>query len=221
MDKKNIEFNYDYLDDIRHGINHDVTASARRCSSFIGLMEQELEDVASEKLKEITKLLKSSLNETIHKSDAVHDLITIQLKEFEANPLDLNAIITSIIHEKQAEMDNKATVTCSDLPQINGDKVWITRLLFEIIDNSFASAKSDSPLTLEIEGREDGNKLHIQIKDNGESIQESAKETVFKLFKRTKVTGLTVARAIVEKSGGDISVEPYDDGVIVHVVLPT
>lgn len=145
------------------------------------------------RLIEITQLEKADTPMPKVKPLHLHTLVNRILKSIEQKPA------IKIIHQPS-------------MHHVSGVPEWIEKMIEEILKNALFYAKS----LVKIHYREKGDKLYISIHDDGKGIPKKHLNRVFDKFyrvdpSRTKSTGgtglgLTLAKAIVKKQGGSISI---------------
>jgi signal transduction histidine kinase len=112
---------------------------------------------------------------------------------------------------------------------VNGDKVHLRRLFFNILDNA---VKFTPPFgDIDVLAAVNGSKIHINISDNGEGIPEQYLTKIFDKFFRVPGKkqndshgiglGLSIARSIALAHDGDITANNKPEkGCIFTIVLP-
>lgn len=153
--------------------------------------------------------------------------------EVELKPLDLSALLrdAAASFEGMAEFSGKALkVNAGDAIEVRGDEAMLRRLVSVLCDNAVKYAPEGD--VIEIALREDGRRATLTV-ENG-LVAPLPPETLKRLFDRFYRAdesrsresggygiGLSVARAIVERHGGDIRAEQTPGGRLrFTVVLP-
>ncbi len=132
-----------------------------------------------------------------------------------------NINITSVINDVVKSLDNATNakgVTIfvdSNNETINGNKQYITELLYNIIENSVKYNKENGKVFVTTSTL--NNKVKIEIRDTGIGIDENEQDRIFERFyrvdkSRSKKTGgsglgLSIVKHIVESHNGQITVE--------------
>lgn len=106
-----------------------------------------------------------------------------------------------------------ADVEISPLPAVHANRLQITRVLQNLLDNAVKYRSLDRPLAIRVTGERRDGMVHIAVADNGLGIARADQDRVFQQFERAgKQTlvqgdgmGLAECRRIVEKFGGAIS----------------
>ncbi len=110
---------------------------------------------------------------------------------------------------------------------IRADKLLISEVLKNLIDNAIGYSPADTAITVRVYSH--GNEVIIEVEDQGEGIPESELDQVFERFYRLSGTqvdgcglGLAIVKDIVESHSGQIDLINRDGqkGLIVRVSLP-
>ncbi|HUR07735.1 MAG TPA: HAMP domain-containing sensor histidine kinase [Nonomuraea sp.] len=109
---------------------------------------------------------------------------------------------------------------------VTGDRLRLTRLLVNLLDN--AERHAESTITVTVDERDDGAVLEIQ--DDGAGIAPEQRESVFRRFTRLDTSrnrddggtglGLSIAREIAMAHGGTLTVEDSDTGARFVLQIP-
>jgi hypothetical protein len=132
-----------------------------------------------------------------------------------ARHLGANAIVAAAtVMSRQAIEGSDAQVTHDDLPEVYCDPTQISFVFASLIDNSIKFRSEQQP-RIHIAARpQENHQVLFSVQDNGMGIDPSYKERIFGVFKRVHNdaypgagVGLPIAKRIVERHGGSISVE--------------
>jgi len=146
-------------------------------------------------------------------------------------PLDLNAVIRSAVHElaPQAQTHNIALELDPALPVLQADRDKITQVITNLVRNAVKYAP-DAP-EIRVTSALDGGDAHIRVTDHGPGLPSDALEKVFERYYRVGNAaergiegtglGLPIVRAIVELHGGRTWAESeLGKGATFHFTLP-
>lgn len=102
----------------------------------------------------------------------------------------------------------------------------LTQVILNLVLNA-AGALENTPGTVRLRAKREGDVAHIEIEDTGPGVPPSMRERIFEPFVTTKEVGkgtglgLSVCRGIVASAKGTISVDPsYEGGARFVVELP-
>lgn len=106
-----------------------------------------------------------------------------------------------------------ADIEIAPLPAVRANRLQITRVMQNLLDNAVKYRSLDRPLAIRVTGERRDGMAHIAVADNGLGIARADQDRVFQQFERAgKQTlvqgdgmGLAECRRIVEKFGGKMS----------------
>ena len=117
------------------------------------------------------------------------------------------------IQHQVAELDGNVEVA-DDLPTIKSDRLSLEQIFGNLLDNAVKYSDPGRPLRIRITGEHlIGNRIAIDVEDNGRGIAADDHDRVFELFRRSgeqskpgEGIGLAHVRTLVRNLGGDITV---------------
>ena len=146
---------------------------------------------------------------------------TIELKEL------LEASAASL-HHQVSETDGRIEVS-ADVAPIVADRLSLDQIFGNLLDNA-VKYRSDRPIEIDIKARRiHGNRVRVDVTDNGRGIAPQDHQRVFDLFRRSGTQdkpgegiGLAHVRTLVRNMGGDITLKSeLGEGTTFTVLLPT
>ena len=204
---KNSEKQIEYLEDIAHQIKTPIT------SMIFSIENLELDYPDSRDIEILKRQLLrlNSLSDILLKLsslDANKDLMKeeqVRLDELVDYALDCLNLKKSMKVEKRTDLKENS---------INGDFYWLAEALINIIKNADNRPTCDKIVVSSYK-----NPLYTSliIEDNGGGIEKENIKKIFKRFYKTPDSngfgiGLAMAKTIVEKNKGEISVSNIDAG---------
>lgn len=151
-------------------------------------------------------------------------LITLHCEKQSINETILQAVKDIYASAKEADImiTYKEEVSCDILH----DRRWTAEACFNLLDNAVKYGKPGNEIVLAI--RELGLTIEISVTDQNEPISGEERTRIFERFYRGKNAiekegvgiGLYLAREIIEKQGGCLSVCPAGHGNRFSIVLP-
>lgn len=151
-------------------------------------------------------------------SDTVDTFIDFYKPYYKDENFSLTNSVQQVLNISDAtlEYDNiKINLNSNETYETYGNANEFTQIVFSIINNArdiFKQRKVKKPeLNIDIENQK------VTISDNGGGIDENIMDEIFMPFKSTtngNGVGLYIAKEIVEKNGGIISIENCDNGAM-------
>ena len=201
------------LDTFAHMVAHNLKNPLNLIVSYAELLRSELI------LSDQQQTFFIALTRNAHKMNSVIDelllLAEMRKTEIEMNPLNMGRIITEaqqrLIHMIQ---DYHVKITMPEhWPQAIGHGPWVEEIWANYISNGIKYGGDPPRLRLGATERSDGM-IRFWIKDNGPGLSPEEQEKLFVPFTRLNQIntsgsglGLSIARQIVEKLGGQAGVE--------------
>jgi signal transduction histidine kinase len=146
--------------------------------------------------------------------------------------IDIRSILEATadnVHHQVAETEGKVTVE-ADVPPIVSDRLSLEQIFGNLIDNAVKYRAADRPVEIHLRARRQfGNRISIEVADNGRGIDAADHSRVFDLFRRAgsqdrpgEGIGLAHVRSLVRNLGGDITLSSQPGvGTTMTVTLPT
>ena len=113
--------------------------------------------------------------------------------------------------------------------RIVSDRLALEQVFTNLLDNAVKYRSRERPLRIDVGAKRiPGNRLAIEIEDNGRGVAAQDAERIFELFRRSgpqdqpgEGIGLAHVRSVVRRLGGDISVNSaLDVGTTFRIELP-
>jgi signal transduction histidine kinase len=193
-----------------------------------GLKQRVLPCVQTE-IPEALKYIRSGVTKMEALLSGLLKLSRLGRVELNVQPLDMTGMIEDILglvdyQLKQANME----AVMHPMPNCVGDEVQLNQVFSNLIDNAIKYRNPDRRGRIEVSGRIDGETAVYEVSDNGIGIEPDYLETVFEIFHRLdprletgEGLGLTVARRILDRHNGSISVRSTrGEGSVFIVRLP-
>ena len=204
---KNSEKQIEYLEDIAHQIKTPITSMLFSIEN-LGMDYPDSRDIEILK-RQLLRL--NSLSDILLKLsslDANKDLMKeehIRLDELVDYALDCLHLKKSMKVEKRTDLKENS---------INGDFYWLAEALINIMKNADNRPTCDK---ITISSYKNPIYTSLIIEDNGGGIEKENMKKIFKRFYKTPDSngfgiGLAMAKTIVEKNNGEISVSNSDSG---------
>lgn len=196
--------------------SHDLKAPLRRIRMFAQLLQEDLGPALDGPAAE-------DMTSLITATEQMHSVISAVLRLAEAGGSELQISDVSLAETVDSvliELDHQlraigGQVDVSALPTVQGDAVWLRRVLQNLLDNAVNYRHPDRPLEVEIGYDPARNALFVR--DNGLGIAAEHLEEVFIPFRRLHSgaegapaghgLGLALCRRVAQRHGGSLVAE--------------
>ena len=155
----------------------------------------------------------------------VGDLFSSTLEDLGEFKVECSDENSAVIAEIVSKYDDRGLVRISEIPQVivHIDKLRLSQVIGNIIFNSYKYAGT----SIEISFRPDESFLEVSISDSGPGVPEDEIELITNKFYRGREhgdkegsgLGLYIARILMDKMGGELSVRS-ENGLCVTLLIP-
>jgi two-component system CheB/CheR fusion protein len=223
--------------------SHDLQEPLRKIRTFSAILHQRYrKEIAGEPGELIDKISLAALR----MSDLIHDVLNYS-KVLDANvfkKVDLNGVLKHVIADFDLLIEQeKAVVTCAELPPILAVPLQMNQLFYNLLGNALKFTRPDIAPVVDISCRMlapeelneypslngDAAYCEIVMSDNGIGIEEKYAEQIFMIFQRLNGKerfegtgiGLALCKRIVLNHKGEIyMLSEKGKGTQFHVLLP-
>jgi signal transduction histidine kinase len=170
------------------------------------------EQIIADDFEEALGFIKASTTKMDRLINAVLTISREGNRTLRPEAVDMSALLLTMsqamAHQAQA---TGAKVDIGALPEIVSDRLALEQIFSNLLDNALKYLRTDRPGEIRVKGRAEGNRVIIEVEDNGRGIEQRDQERVFELFRRAgpqdrpgEGMGLAHVRALVRRLGGVI-----------------
>lgn len=227
------------LSEIKNDFISNMTHEFKTPISTISLAVEVLNDKSVEKSPErVNNYVKMIGDENKRLSMLVENILQTAILDkgefkLKIQSIDIHNVIEQTFTNIKLQVENKEGQIRAELnaerPVINADRVHVTNILFNLIDNALKYSKTNPDI--KISTRNDDTGIFISVQDNGIGISKENQKRIFDTMYRVPTgnihnvkgfgLGLSYVKAVVEKHGGTIKVESeLGKGSMFTVYLP-
>jgi two-component system, sensor histidine kinase and response regulator len=216
------------LEQFAYVASHDLQQPLRMVASYTALLADEYEGQLDE---QADRWIGYAVDGAKRMQQLVDDLLAFsrlgrELKAFAS--IDLQEVVDlALLNLEVAIKESGAVVTHGALPVVTGDRGQLLQLIQNLVANSI-KFHGDEPPTVHVGAVLVGDMWRVSVRDNGIGIDAAYLERVFLIFQRLhgrkkyegSGMGLAIAKKIVERHGGQISIESEPGtGTTIHFTL--
>lgn len=229
--KKLSEMKNDLINNMTHEFKTPISTISLACEVLGDKDIQKSDDVYQQYIKiinEENKRLRTMSEEILRSATIEHGKLQLHMEHLNLDELIKNAVKSKIL---SAQNKGGTIITTLDTknPKVYGDKVHITNIFTNLIDNAIKYNLKEPVVEVSSKNLKQG--ILVSVKDNGIGISKSNQKKIFDKLYRVPTgnihnfkgfgLGLNYVKAIVEQHSGKITVESeLGKGSIFHVYLP-
>jgi signal transduction histidine kinase len=221
------------------GFTSELEASTQALQKFVSLakpaaendpLASEARTAADQDLPEAIGFIRASTSKMDRLINAILKLSREGRRELRPEPIELKTLFDGIAAsvKHQVEQAGAKISIAPRLPTIVSDRLALEQIFGNLIDNAIKYLGRDKPGAIDVAASSNGERVTIEVADNGRGIAPSDHERIFELFRRAGAQdvpgegiGLAHVRALVRRLDGDISVaSQVGGGSRFHVTLP-
>jgi two-component system NtrC family sensor kinase len=211
------------------GVAHELNNPLNNITLTAAMLEEDYKDLSDEQRLDMVKDL---LKEAERSQKIVKNLLDFAREsEIKTEHLDISNLVFETIRLAQNQVKLKGakieTNIDDNLPSIHGDRQQLRQVFLNLILNAVDAMSKGGKLLIAAQRSNVPDFITITFQDNGHGIPAHILPSIFDPFFTTKPTakgtglGLSVSKGIVEKHGGDITVESkVGEGSSFYIHLP-
>jgi signal transduction histidine kinase len=215
LERKNAE-----LERFTYTVSHDLRSPLVTIMGFLGVLRRDLAKGDAELVERDSQHIHRAADQM---QQLLNDLLELSRIGRLVNPPQ-EVPLAALVQEAVARVAGRIAERGVDvdvapaLPVAYGDRVRLTEVLQNLIENAVKFMGEQPRPRIEIGGRQDGKDVVCQVRDNGIGIEACYHSRIFGLFERldsgTEGTGigLSLVKRIVEVHGGRVWVESKGAG---------
>lgn len=206
------------LQQFAHIACHDLQEPLRVIQGYVGLLNSRYKNTLDQKGQEFLDFIVDGTlrMERLIKGILEHASVTSSSKRFELVELE-SAFQDACSNLQQRIDDTGAIITHDSLPALTSNKVQVTQLFQNLMNNALKFQKPDLTPKIHVSCRKDDKTYIFAVEDNGIGIESQYQEQIFGMFKRLHSSqqypgsglGLAICKSIVDQHGGKIWVESH------------
>jgi signal transduction histidine kinase len=210
-------------------VSHELRSPLISSSGFAGLLRQDLEKGDVKRTEADLRLIEGAMTKMDQILGETLELSRIGRVANPPEDVPLDAIAKDALYQEAEKLKSRGVEVsvADDLPTVHVDRMRITEVLVNLIENSIKYMGDQAHPKIEIGHRKDKEETIFFVRDNGVGIDPSQHEKVFGLFYRLDPksegtgVGLTIVKRIIEVHGGRILIESeLGKGCTVCFTLP-
>ena len=226
------ELKNDFISNVTHELKTPITTvgvALEALSNFNALKNPE-------RTEEYINISKHELQRLSLLVDKVLKMSLFEKKEPELKleVFDMHALVQDVLHSMKLQFEKFSANVKFDFEgsdfSIKGDKIHLTNVVYNLIDNALKYSKDNPEITLLL--KQQNGQINLVVKDRGVGIEPNLKDKIFEKFFRVPQgdlhdvkgygLGLSYVASVIKKHQGNIEVdsEPHQ-GTAFSVSLPT
>lgn len=224
----------DTLEQFAHVASHDLKEPVRKIKIFTSRLQDEAGDQLTERGKTYLSKILSSAERMSTMIEGVLNYSVQNGAEQQTEKIDLNITIAEIRNDLEVLIQQKhAEITVGQLPVIEGDRILIHQLFYNLLNNSLKFTDETIHPKIYITATPVVNhhqaSYNITITDNGIGFDQKQSEKIFDTFTRLNSKdkydgtglGLALCKKIVQRHHGEITAaSEYGKGATFHLIMP-
>jgi signal transduction histidine kinase len=203
------------LEGFSYSVSHDLRAPLRAIDGFSQLLVDDKSKSISTETRHHLQRIRANV---AHMASLIDDLLEFARcgrQSLDFGRLDMATLAKYAADQARNTRLNEAvmpTIEIGELPAARGDEGLIRQVWVNLLDNAVKyTSKVESPHIV-VSGREEGERLVYEIRDNGVGFDSSYSSNLFGVFRRLhgareypgSGVGLAIVQRIVTRHGGEV-----------------
>lgn len=208
------------LEQFAYVASHDLQEPLRKVASFTQMLEQRYGDQLDDRAKQYIDYAVDGAKRMQLLINDLLDFSRVGRITGERTVTNTGEALRNALDNLSAAIeDSETVVTWDDLPQVTGNRMQLTQLFQNLIENSI-KFRSDLPPRIHIGAKQVNGMWEFSCSDNGIGVEGKYADRIFLIFQRLHARdvypgtgiGLALCRKIVEYHGGLLWLDAEADG---------
>ncbi|ELY70062.1 PAS domain S-box protein [Natrinema versiforme] len=213
--QRRLEESNERLEQFAYAASHDLQEPLRMITSYLQLIENRYADDLDADGQEFIDYAVDGAERMREMIDGLLEYSRVETQGDPLEPVDLDAVIEDVREDLQFRIEEAdAEITVDALPRVTGDASQLRQVFQNLLSNAIEYS-GDEPPRIHVGGERDGRNWEISVRDEGIGIDPDDQERIFQVFQRLHSheehagtgIGLALCHRIVERHGGEISVD--------------
>ncbi|ATW87261.1 PAS domain S-box-containing protein [Halohasta litchfieldiae] len=221
-----LERSNERLQEFAYILSHDLQEPLRMVSSYIDLLEVELDEYLDEETQEYMNFAVDGADRMRGMIDGLLQYSRVESEGEEFSETDVEDVVDGIQDDLQLKIDDaNAEVVVDELPTVQADYDQLGQLFQNLLKNAIEHGGSGT--RIEISAAKTPSGYQFAVSDNGPGIPVDEQDDIFGLFDKGGDSegtgiGLAVCERIITRHNGDIWVESDgESGTTFHFTIET
>ncbi|MFI7636536.1 ATP-binding protein [Nonomuraea sp. NPDC049400] len=200
------------LEQFAYVASHDLQEPLRKVASFTQMLEQRYGTQLDERAKQYIHYAVDGAKRMQLLINDLLDFSRVGRVPGEKTAIDSGAALDRALENLSATIeDTQATVTRDELPEVRANRLQLTQLFQNLVENA-VKFRSEAPPRIHIGASRSGDMWEFSCSDNGIGVEPKYADRIFLIFQRLHPRdvypgtgiGLALCRKIVEYHGGQL-----------------
>ncbi|SDJ64715.1 PAS domain S-box protein [Natronorubrum texcoconense] len=224
-----LEESNERLEHFAYAASHDLQEPLRMVSSYLRLIEQRYGDELDADGEEFLEFAVDGADRMREMIEGLLAYSRVETRGDPLEPVELDAVLADVVSDLQFQIEeSEAEITVDRLPRVEGDASQLRQVFQNLLTNAITYS-GDEPPRIHVDAERRGRQWVVSVHDEGIGIDPEDQERVFEVFQRLHSRGehtgtgigLALCQRIVERHGGEISVESEPgEGTTFSFTLP-
>ena len=194
------------------GVAHEIRNPLGGIELFAGLLRRDTDEPATEKVDRI-------LQEVRHLDGIITDFLDYaRPNEPSREAFPMADVLTEVEELVQGDLDAgriRCTMTTDD-SSIHADRSHFRQVLLNLVQNAAQAHENGAGGSVHVVADREGGWVNVRVSDDGPGIPADIRDQVFEPFFTTRQQGsglgLSIARELTQRNGGELSIEDGPTG---------
>ncbi|MFP4321248.1 MAG: PAS domain-containing protein [Anaerolineales bacterium] len=219
------------LENFAYVASHDLQEPLRMVTSYLNLLERRYKGRLDAEADEFIGYAVDGATRMKSLINALLDYSRLNTARAPFESVALDEVLADVLIDLQVSIqETNATISADPLPQVQGERTQLRRLLQNLIENALKFRRAEVAPQIHVAlTSETDYEWTISVQDNGIGFEEKYGERIFVIFQRLHTPaeypgtglGLAMAKRIIELHGGRIWARPNPEtGATFFFALP-